>query len=137
MQQWLWPSRPAACRRGPASVALLGIALAGAAVGGVGYAPGWAAPASTVVIGLGAGGFASSIGPLVLGSAPREYAARVQALAALAQVLPVLVTNAVLGYLADLAGARPVMLWCAAATIVVALVATGSRELRGARVTGS
>jgi hypothetical protein len=74
----------------------------------VGYAPGWAAPASTVVIGLGAGGFASSIGPLVLGSAPREYAARVQALAALAQVLPVLVTNAVLGYLADLAGARPV-----------------------------
>ncbi|WP_380169656.1 MFS transporter [Jannaschia sp. R86511] len=118
--------------RRPGVVAVLGIGLAGAAVSALSVAPVLAAPAATVVIGVGAGGFASSVGPLVLGSAPPEYAARVQALAALTQVLPVLVTNGALGYTADVVGARWVIGFCGLATAAVALVALKSTALRTA-----
>jgi MFS family permease len=117
----------------PGLVAILGIAVAGLAAGVLAYASSAVAPTATVVIGIGAGAFASSLGPLVLGSAPPEYAARVQAVAALAQVLPVLVTSALLGYLADVEGARTVVLICAGATVLVAVLALGSKELRGVR----
>ena len=117
-------------------MAALGIAVAGAAVGCLGYSSASTAPVATEVTGLGAGAFASSIGPLVLGSAPPDYAARVQSLAALAQVLPVLLTNALLGYPSDVAGARCVVLFCAATTVAVAVVALGSMELRHVTDTG-
>lgn len=118
--------------RRPGMVALLGIGVAGVAVAALSVAPVGIAPVTTVAVGLGAGGFASSIGPLVLGSAPPQYAARVQAVAALAQVLPVLLTNGVLGYLADVVGARAVIASCGAGTIAVALVALTSTAIRNA-----
>lgn len=118
--------------RRPGMVALLGVGLAGVAVGALSVTPVGIAPVTTVAIGLGAGCFASSIGPLVLGSAPPQYAARVQAVAALAQVLPVLLTNGALGYLADVVGARSVIATCGVATTAVAVIALRSTAIRNA-----
>lgn len=64
----------------------------------------WAAPVGVVgavVFGFGNGAFVARLAPLVLGSAPRTHLARVQALVGLVQVVPVMVTNTLLGALAE------------------------------------
>lgn len=59
------------------------------------------AVAGALVLGVGQGVFVAKLAPLVLGTAPRTHLARVQALVGLAQIVPVMVTNTLLGALAD------------------------------------
>jgi MFS family permease len=94
-------------RRPPASAAVgLGVSSAGAFVVAIG-SPLGGLPAATVtvlgalVLGFGNGTFVARIAPLVLGTAPRTHLARVQALAGLAQAVPVMASNLVLGTLAE------------------------------------
>ncbi|MBO3083013.1 MFS transporter [Cellulomonas fengjieae] len=54
-----------------------------------------------LVFGFGNGTFVARLAPLVLGSAPRTHLARVQALVGLVQLVPVMVTNTILGALAQ------------------------------------
>ena len=54
-----------------------------------------------LTFGFGNGMFVTRMAPFVLGSAPRTHLARVQALVGLVQLVPVMVTNNVLGVLAE------------------------------------
>ncbi|WP_309133440.1 MFS transporter [Cellulomonas sp.] len=60
-----------------------------------------AAVVGGLVLGFGNGAFAARLAPAVLGSAPRTHLARVQAVVGLAQLVPVLVSTAALGALAE------------------------------------
>ncbi|WP_430786617.1 MFS transporter [Actinoplanes sp. G11-F43] len=105
----------------PAVAACGGLALAGGAVLGLAAAPALviAVPVA-VLVGAGSGLFAAHIGPLILGGTPETHLARVQSVVVLAQSVPLLVTNNVLGALADRLGAGPVLCACALALIVTA-----------------
>lgn len=59
------------------------------------------AVAGALVFGFGNGMFVARLAPFVLGSAPRTHLARVQALVGLVQIVPVMVTNTVLGALSQ------------------------------------
>jgi hypothetical protein len=54
--------------------------------------------ACSAIAGLGTGLFSTRIGPLVLRSAPEEFTSRMQAINVLAQALPLLATNNLLGW---------------------------------------
>lgn len=89
-----------------AAVGAAGLALGGALAGPTGAPSGTTTPvvvaaASGLLLGLGNGAFAARLAPVVLGSAPRTYLARVQAVVGLAQVLPVLVVTPALGALVE------------------------------------
>lgn len=104
----------AAGRRGAAPAARAAPLTAGLAVSAVGtlvlaVGPALGGPGTAVavtvagglVLGFGNGTFAARLAPLVLGRAPRTHLARVQALAGLAQLLPLMVTTTALGALAE------------------------------------
>ncbi|GAA1402440.1 MFS transporter [Oerskovia paurometabola] len=91
-----------ALRRRPASAATgLAVSAGGALLMAVGTLPMVVTVLGALVFGFGNGTFVARVAPLVLGSAPRTHLARVQALVGLAQLVPVMVTNAVLGALAE------------------------------------
>jgi MFS family permease len=116
-------SRPGVA--GPAGLLL-------AAVGVVGLTlplPSPSAVASGLVIGLGTGTFVAHIGPLILSQTPASHMSRVQAVLVLAQSLPLLATNTVLGTAADVVGASAVLVTCGAAVAVAAGTALASRAL--------
>lgn len=106
-----------------ASVGMLALALSGS--------PGWA-----VAIGLGTGAgnglFAAHVAPLVLGHTTTTHLARVQSVVVLAQSLPLLATNNVIGGLVDSMGAPATLACCAAVLAVAASVALRSAALRDA-----
>lgn len=85
----------------------LAVSAAGALVLAAGPALGGSSAAVVVaavgglVFGFGNGTFVARLAPLVLGSTPRTHLARVQALVGLVQLMPVMVTNTVLGALAE------------------------------------
>ncbi|WP_258725636.1 MFS transporter [Cellulomonas sp. NS3] len=102
----LLPARRRAPRRVGSPASALVVSAGGALVLAVG--PVLGGPAAVVVaavgalvLGCGNGTFVALLAPVVLGSAPRTHLARVQALAGLVQLAPVLVTTTALGALAE------------------------------------
>jgi MFS family permease len=123
--------RSATSRPGPGSGAAgLLVSAAGTGALAAGQLLDGAAAATVAVLGaltfgLGSGAFVARLAPRVLGSAPRTHLARVQALVGLAQLVPVLVTNTVLGAVAE----RTHPGWALSAT-AAALVATAAGARR-------
>lgn len=103
-----------------------GTALLAAATGPV------AAVAGSAVAGLGSGLFACHLGPLVLTGAPATHLSRVQALLTLVQSVALVLSNTLLGLLADAAGAALPTLLCALATAAAGLTALATPTLRRA-----
>jgi MFS family permease len=101
-----------------------------AAAGGVALVPfaGGSSMALTagaaVIIGAGTGIAVAHMGPFVLGSAPRTHLAWVQAWTALAQLAPVVVSNNLLGALAEQVSPGAALYCCAAALGACAVAAT-------------
>ncbi|MBO3102278.1 MFS transporter [Cellulomonas fengjieae] len=100
--------RPSASARVGTGHAATGLAVgaagafvlaAGPMLGGRGAGP--VAVVGALAFGVGHGIFVARLAPLVLGRAPRTHLARVQALVGLVQLVPVMVTNSVLGALAE------------------------------------
>jgi hypothetical protein len=102
-------SAPAAGVAGNApGAAANGLALSGAGAFVLAAGPPLGGSAAAVVavvgglvFGFGNGTFVARLAPIVLGSAPRTHLARAQALVGLVQLVPVMVTNMVLGALAE------------------------------------
>lgn len=86
--------------------------------------------ASGVVVGMGTGLFSTHIGPLVLGRTPETHIGRIQSIVAMAQVVPLLATNLMLGSLAQFAGAKASLVLCSVVLLVIAAVALSSMQLR-------
>jgi hypothetical protein len=82
--------------------------------------------------GFGLGLFISHIGPLLLRSSPQEHMSRVQALIGLVQSAALLVTNNLLGGVAQLSTPRYSAVICAALLVIAALGAYSSRSFRDA-----
>jgi MFS family permease len=124
-------ARGAFPRPGLAAVIGLLVASAGMLALAVSGSPGWA-----VAIGLGTGAgnglFVAHVAPLVLGHTATTHLARVQSVVVLAQSLPLLATNNVIGGLVDAMGAPATLACCAAVLAVTASVALRSAALRDA-----
>jgi hypothetical protein len=118
----------------PGLAAAGGLALAAAAVLGLAFFAHTtvAAIAAAAVVGLGSGLFTAHIGPLILGGTPRTHLARVQSVLVLAQSLPLLVTNNVLGSLNDLFDVDVALAVCAAFLLLAAVLGVRSPALRAA-----
>jgi hypothetical protein len=82
------------------------------------------AAGAATLIGAGTGVAVAYLGPFVLGSAPRTHLARVQAWSALAQLAPVVVSNNLLGTLAEQVSPEAAMYCCAAVLGACAIAAT-------------
>lgn len=82
---------------------------------------------AAVIVGAGTGIAVAHLGPFVLGSAPRTHLARVQAWTALAQLAPVVVSNNLLGALAEQVSPGAALYCCAAALGACAVAATRLR----------
>ncbi len=80
------------------------------------------------------GVFTAHVGPLVLGGAPPMHLARVQAVLLLAQSVPLVVTNGVLGALAVASGPGAVVAGCGAVLAGAVGLAARSQALRAAGV---
>ncbi|MER7584463.1 MFS transporter [Kitasatospora sp. NPDC097691] len=106
--------------------ASVGVTLLALAAGPV------AAVAGSTVTGVGAGLFACHLGPLVAACAPTSHLSRVQALLTLVQSAALVLSNALLGVLADTAGATLPTLLCALATATAGLTALAGPTLRRA-----
>jgi MFS family permease len=120
-------------RTGRAGRATVATSLAVSAIGATVLAAGAALESVAVavvgglVFGFGNGTFVARLAPYVLGSAPRTHLARVQALVGLVQLVPVMVTNNLLGVLAQ----RTSPGW-AVATTTVGLAACAAWARRAA-----
>lgn len=115
------PGRAAGAGLMVAAVGVAALAIAGSPP---------AAIAAGALVGLGSGGFVTHIGPLVLAATPASHLSRVQAVLALVQNLPLLVTANVLGSLAETVGAAAVLSGCAGVLAAAALAALASAALR-------
>ncbi|MFI8460429.1 MFS transporter [Kitasatospora sp. NPDC085464] len=91
-----------------------------------------AAVAGSAVTGVGSGLFACHLGPLVAAGAPDSHLSRVQALLTLVQSGALVLANALLGVLADTAGATLPTLLCALAAGTAGLTALAGPTLRRA-----
>ncbi|WP_461170882.1 MFS transporter [Arthrobacter sp. Z1-15] len=85
----------------------------------------------SVVAGLGTGIFSAKAAPLLLLAVPESYLGRVQSVALLAQMVPLLAANNLLGWLSDVIGPAPVIAGCGAATALIAACFLGRPALRG------
>ncbi len=118
----------------PGAAAISGLLLAAGAVAGLAGAPGVpAAVGAGLVAGVGTGLFSAHVAPLVLGAAPGTHLARVQAVLVFVQSVPLLLTNNVLGGLADAGSASVVLLLCAVVLGLVATVTAVRSELPAVR----
>ena len=100
---------------------MLGLAVAGS--------PGWAVVGAALV-GTGNGLFAIHVGPLLLQQAPATHLARIQSVVLLAQSLPLLATNNLLGAAVGATGTAPVLVTCAAVADATGAVGLVSPTLR-------
>lgn len=124
--------RSGAQRAGAA--AILGMALTGAGIIGLAFAPSeLLAIAALLAAGLGAGLLSTHIGPLFVAAAPPQYMARVQAVMMIAQAAPVMLAAPIIGVLADQVPVSAVVVIWGAGAIIVALSTLLSRSLRTAR----
>jgi MFS family permease len=90
------------------------------------------AAVGALVTGVGSGVFATHVGPLFLARAPRTHLARTQSVLVLAQSLPLLATQSLLGAAAARAGVPTLLLICALALVLASSVGLRSRALRAA-----
>ncbi|MBB0245430.1 MFS transporter [Streptomyces alkaliphilus] len=135
---------------GIVSVALVVLARGGAARPGTAAGPGPVAAGTGVgvlavapnplvgllaslVIGAGNGTFGANIAPLMPGTTPEGYLARVQSVVTVVQSLPLVGMNLALGLLAQWASARVALLCCALAVLLTGLLALLVPALREAR----
>ncbi|MFG2062237.1 MFS transporter [Micromonospora sp. NPDC048871] len=112
-----------------------GAALLVAAGGVVTLAAAGSLPTSVaagMVIGVGSGGFATHVGPLILAVAPDTHVSRVQSVLVLVQSLPLLLTLNVLGSLAEVVPVAALLYGCAGVLAVAAVTALTSPSLRRA-----
>jgi len=120
--------------RRPGAAAITGLMIAAGAVAALAVAPGVpAALGAGLVAGMGTGLFSAHIAPLVLGAAPGTHLARIQAVLVLVQSVPLLITNNLLGGLADAGSASVVLVICAAALGVATMVTAVRSDLPAAR----
>jgi hypothetical protein len=121
----------------PGLVAVIGLLVAssGMLALAVATSPGWAV-AIGVGIGTGNGLFSAHVAPLLLGRSATTHLARVQSVAGLAQSLPLLVTNNLIGGLVDVVGAPVALGGCALALALGALVVLRSTALGDAVLPG-
>jgi MFS family permease len=127
--------RGARSRPGLAAVIGLLVASAGMLALAVSASPGWAV-VTGVGIGAGNGLFSAHVAPLVLGRTATTHLARVQSVVVLAQSLPLLATNNLIGGLVDAVGAPAALGCCAVALAIGASVALRSTTLREATLLG-
>jgi hypothetical protein len=123
--------RGAATRPGAAAAVGLVISAVGVLGLAVCASPLWAA-AAAVVTGTGNGLFATHVAPLLLQHTPATHLARVQSVILLAQSLPLLATNNLLGAAVDAVGAPPVLTGCAAMAALTGVAGMCSPTLRTA-----
>lgn len=110
-----------------------GLALAAVGVFALAVAPNLATTITAgVVVGLGTGLFSTHIGPLILGRTPDTHIGRVQSVVAMAQIVPLLVTNFSFGALAQFAGAKTTLVLGSVSLFAVAAIALRSKQLRQA-----
>ncbi|HWS31692.1 MAG TPA: MFS transporter [Actinoplanes sp.] len=113
--------------RRPGAVAAGGLAVAAAGVLGLALVETVAAAiGAAAVVGIGSGVFSTHVGPLILGGTPSTHLARVQSVLVLAQSLPLLLSNNVLGSVADLLDAGAALVVCAVALLLTAVWALRS-----------
>ncbi|MFI2362999.1 MFS transporter [Promicromonospora sp. NPDC019610] len=123
-------ARTGTARRTGRAVALgLAATSAGVALLAATSAPALVAGAA-VVVGAGTGVAVAHLAPFVLGSAPRTHLARVQAWTALAQLAPIVVSNNLLGALAERVSPGVALNCCAVVLGVCAVAATRLRARR-------
>jgi len=122
-------ARTGTARRTGQAVALGLVAAAGgvALVASGGEGPMVLTACVATMIGAGTGVAVAHLGPFVLGSAPRTHLARVQAWTALAQLAPVVVSNNLLGTLAEHVSPSAALYCCAASLGTCAVAATRLR----------
>jgi MFS family permease len=109
-----------------------GLVLCGGAMVAMAWVPGmWLCCVLSVVAGLGTGVFSAKAAPLLLLLVPESHLGRMQSVALLAQMLPLLVANNVLGWMSDAIGPAMVIASCGAATALVAGCCLGNPALRG------
>ncbi|MEW2476451.1 MFS transporter [Micromonospora gifhornensis] len=108
-------------------VAAVGVVTLGAAAGSLSVSV-----AAGMVIGVGSGGFATHVGPLILAVAPDTHVSRVQSVLVLVQSLPLLLTLNVLGSLAEVVPVAALLYGCAGVLAVAAVTALTSPSLRRA-----
>lgn len=114
---------------GPAGLLLAALGVAALAL----PVPHVASAGFGLVIGVGTGLFTAHIGPLILNASAATHVSRLQAVLGLAQSLPLLLSNNVLGSIADNLGVTAALLTCAAGLAVAALLALTSANLAAAR----
>ncbi|MEU6020039.1 MFS transporter [Micromonospora sp. NPDC047134] len=110
-----------------------GAALLVAAGGVVTLAAAGSLPTSVaagMVIGVGSGGFATHVGPLILAVAPDTHVSRVQSVLVLVQSLPLLLTLNVLGSFAEVVPVAALLYGCGGVLAVTAVTALTSPSLR-------
>ncbi|MFC0526238.1 MFS transporter [Phytohabitans kaempferiae] len=118
----------------PGVAAALGLVVAAAGVLGLAvFEPPAYAAAAALAAGAGNGLFATHLAPLLLQHTPETHLARVQSVVLLAQSLPLLVTNNLLGAAVDAVGTPPVLATCAAITAVTGAAGLASPTLRRTR----
>jgi hypothetical protein len=123
--------RGAARRPGVAAAAGLVASAAGVLGLAVAVSPAWAV-AGAGAVGAGNGLFAAHVAPLLLHQAPATHLARIQSVVLLAQSLPLLATNNLLGAAAGAAGTPLALAACAAAAAVAGITGLCSPALRTA-----
>jgi hypothetical protein len=87
-----------------------------------------------MTVGVGIGLFGSHIGPLLLASGPQSHLARVQAVLALVQALPLIVTLNLAGVIADQTGAAFAIVGCGLLTLIAGLAGITNHRVRTAAV---
>lgn len=85
-----------------------------------------------MTVGVGNGLFGAHLGPLFLASTPQSHLARVQAVLALVQALPLIVTLNLAGVIADQTGAAFAIVGCGLLTLIAGLAGVTNRSVRTA-----
>lgn len=108
-----------------------GLAVCGAAMTVLAWVPNpWLCGALAAVAGLGTGVFSGKVAPLMLTLVPQSHLGRVQSAAVLAQMIPLLLANNLLGWISDAAGPVPTIACCGAATAGIAAFCLSRSSLR-------
>lgn len=108
-----------------------GLALCGAAMMGLAWVPNpWLCGALAAVAGLGTGVFSGKVAPLMLTLVPETHVGRIQSAAVLAQMIPLLLANNLLGWISDAMGPAPTIACCGLATAAIAAFCLSRPSLR-------
>ena len=109
-----------------------GLVLCGGAMLAMACVPGvWLCGGLAVVAGLGTGVFSAKAAPLLLLAVPESHVGRIQSVALLAQMVPLLVANNLLGWLSEASSPTAVIAGCGTATALIAGCFLGRPSLRG------